>query len=189
MFGFYLESEGQGGELEIGGIDPAHFTGAMQWINLTSDTYWEAPLTGITVGGSAATNVTKAVFDTGTSLLAGPVAEVARIAAAVGAVPLIAGEYSVDCSKVAQLPDMVITVDGHPFTLRGADYVLNVLGEECILGLAGIDIPAPAGPLWILGDVFQRQYYTAYRWPNAATGVQAAVGLARINPPPSAARR
>ena len=186
VFGFYLESDWfHTGELEIGGIDPAHFTGTMQWFNLTSDTYWETRLDGLSVGGVPATNVTKAVFDTGTSLLAGPVAEVQKIAAQVGAVPLIEGEYTVDCSKVASMPDITITVGGADFVLTAKDYVLNVLDEECVLGLVGIDIPAPAGPLWIMGDVFQRKYYAAYRWPNPATGVNAAVGIAPINPPPA----
>ena len=70
------------------------------------------------------------------------------------------------------------------YVLTAKDYVLNVLNEECVFGMVGLDIPSPAGPLWILGDVFQRRYYTAYRWPNPATGVEAAVGLAPINPPP-----
>jgi len=187
VFGFYLQSDGfHSGELEIGGVDPAHYTGSLNWLNLTSQTYWETGLDGITIGGRPATKVTKAVFDTGTSLLAGPVTEVAAIAKQVGATPLIEGEYTVDCGKIATMPDMVVTVDGAPYTLTAKDYVLNVdnLGVECLLGMVGIDIPAPAGPLWILGDVFQRRYYTAYRWPNPAKGINAAVGLAPINPPP-----
>ena len=162
MFGFYLESEGQGGELEIGGIDPAHYSGELTWIELSSDTYWETKLDKITLNGSPVTTVQKAVFDTGTSLLAGPVSDVTAIAKAVGATPLIEGEYTVDCGKIATMPDLTITVGGANYVLTATDYVLNVdgLGVECLLGMVGLDIPAPAGPLWILGDVFQRKYYT-----------------------------
>ena len=37
--------------------------------------------------------------------------EVAAIAKQVGATPLIEGEYTVDCGKIATMPDMVVTVD------------------------------------------------------------------------------
>jgi cathepsin D len=208
VFGFYLDTAGQSGELELGGVDPAHYSGALSKIPLSSDTYWETKLDNISFAGSgAATTVTKAVFDTGTSLLAGPVSEVAAIAKLVGATPFLNGEYTVDCTKIASMPDMTITVGGLPYVLTATDYVLNVenLGvvsfrcpvapleppstspmnpqpnvhaQECLLGIVGIDIPAPAGPLWILGDVFQRKYYTAYFWPTATTG--AFVGLAPI---------
>ena len=60
----------------------------------------------------------------------------AAIAKLVGATPLIAGEYAGDCGKIATMPDMVVTVDGAPYTLTAKDYVLNVdnLGVECLLG-------------------------------------------------------
>ena len=169
VFAFYLDSDGQNGELELGGVDTAHFSGSLTKVPLSSDTYWEVKLDGIALTGFGnVTNVTKAVFDTGTSLLAGPVAEVAAIAKMVGATLFLNGEYTVDCTKIPTMPDLSITVGGNTYVLTAKDYVLNVenLGVECLLGLVGIDIPAPAGPLWILGDVFQRVYYTAYYWPT-----------------------
>ena len=164
VFAFYFDSDGNNGELELGGVDPAHFKGPLVTVPVSSATYWEVKMDALKVGGVNATAVRRAVLDTGTSLLAGPIAEVAAIAKTVGAQPLINNEYLVDCSKVASMPNITIEMGGHSFLLTSKDYVIDVenLHLECLLGIAGIDIPAPAGPLWILGDVFQRVYYTAY---------------------------
>jgi hypothetical protein len=61
---------------------------------------WETALTDITVNGKSMTTTRKAVLDTGTSLLAGPTADVTALAALVGASPFVNGEYTVDCSAI-----------------------------------------------------------------------------------------
>merc|ERR1712224_256591 len=73
--------------------------------------------------------------------------------------------YIVDCSKVASLPNLDITLGGHSFTLTANDYVLQMLGQ-CLFAFVGIDIPAPRGPLWIMGDVFMRKYYCVFDYGN-----------------------
>jgi len=96
--------------------------------------------------------------------MAGPSDEVKAFAAKVGAQPyfLNPAEYTIDCSLVSSLPDLEFNIGGSTFTLKGQDYVISIEGIMCLFGFTGIDIPAPAGPLWIAGDVFIRKYYTVF---------------------------
>jgi len=165
VFAFYLPSKsGAVGELTIGGTDPSHYTGDLSCIPLTSETYWETSFETFNIGGDAFDlGTTKGVFDTGTSLIAIPSDKVAALATKLGAKPFAEGEYTIDCSKVASLPDVSFDFAGTTITLTGSQYVLTV-ETECLLGFAGIDIPAPAGPLVIIGDPVIRAYYTEFNW-------------------------
>jgi len=172
LFAFYLTTDtSKDGELTLGGYDSTKFKGQIQWVNLTQETYWETQLTYLRLGTTDETQVTKAVLDTGTSTLAGPAAEVANIAEQIGALPVgDTGEYVIACAKAKSLPDLNIGVGPYNFVLTPIDYLLDDGAPDCVLGILGIDIPPPAGPLWILGDVFIRKYYTIFDVDNTRLG-------------------
>mmetsp|Transcript_23078 Transcript_23078/g.67994 ORF Transcript_23078/g.67994 Transcript_23078/m.67994 type:complete len:435 (+) Transcript_23078:51-1355(+) len=173
LFAFYLGNHAPG-ELTLGGVDPKHFVGELKYVPVTSDTYWETALHGLSYGGAKASAATKCILDTGTSVLAGPTKDVAAIAAKAGATPVLGtGEFMIDCAAVDSLPELDITLSGNTFKFKGSEYVVktSTFGQEaCLFGFLGIDVPEPRGPLWILGDIFLRKYYTVFDVANNRMG-------------------
>lgn len=178
LFTFYLQSDSnRDGELLIGDIDDSHYTGNLFYTPLIHETYYMISLASATMSGNSITTVQKAILDSGTSLLVGPTTDVAAVASSVGATEVTTGEYEIDCSVT--LPDLVFTLGSgdstQSFTVSGDVWKIKVCEFEvicsCLLGMAGMDIPAEdGGPLWILGDVFIREYFTVFDVGNLQLG-------------------
>jgi len=254
VFAFYLNRKAGGdGELLLGGVDEAHYTGSFHYVPLTNETYWEFAMDAVAVGGAQfCQGGCRAIADSGTSLLAGPKQAVRAINKAIGAegvfdgeckqvieqygpaiidkvlaklsplqictdlglcpnasrglkclaceraaeelikqaasnatrakllaeiekacdlLPSPSGEATLDCAKIGAMPDVTLTLAGKDFVLTPRQYVLQLGAageEECVSGFIGLDVPA--GPLWILGDVFMGAYYTKFDFGNKRVG-------------------
>lgn len=167
-FSFYLGNSARDkGELLFGGVDAEYYTGDFTYVPLIAETYWEINMEGLSVSGESYATDAKAIVDSGTSILTGPSEQVAKIAAAVGAKPFISGEYLMDCDYSA--PNLVFTLNNVEYTLTPEDYLIPD-GDICLFGMMALDIPEPTGPLWILGDVFMRKYYTVFDTKNSRVG-------------------
>merc|ERR1711879_598523 len=160
-----------------GGVDPDHYTGDFTYVPVVETApgkfgYWAIAMDDVKLGGESMTSVRKAIVDSGTSLMAVPPADLAKIAAKVGAkrlapIPPLNKEYTIDCSAAS--PDIDIVIGGKSYTLTKEDYVLS-MGGQCLFGVTGIDVQVPVGPLCILGDVFARAHYVKFDVDNKRLG-------------------
>ncbi|XP_034623237.1 gastricsin-like [Trachemys scripta elegans] len=179
IFSFYLSSQPSsqyGGEVVFGGVDSSLYSGQIYWAPVTQELYWQIGIDEFAIGGQATgwcSQGCQAIVDTGTSLLTVPQQLMNSFLQDVGAQANEYGEYVVDCSSVQSLPTISFTINGVSFPLPPSAYILNNNGY-CSVGVEPTYLPSQNGqPLWILGDVFLRQYYSVYDMGNNRIGFAA----------------
>ncbi|KPV71628.1 uncharacterized protein RHOBADRAFT_49042, partial [Rhodotorula graminis WP1] len=170
VFAFWMGSDPEQGEATFGGLDARHYTGKIDYVPVRRKGYWEVELEKVKFGDEVLElDNTGAAIDTGTSLIALPTDIAEIINRDIGAKKGWNGAYTVECSTVPSLPALTLYFGGIPYKLDAKDYILEAQGT-CISAFQGLDIPAPLGPIWIIGDVFLRKFYTVYDYGRSAVG-------------------
>ncbi|CAL1688836.1 unnamed protein product [Lasius platythorax] len=163
VFSFYLSRDPSaevGGELILGGIDPAHYDGNITYVPVTQKGYWQFAVDSVAVGDNNVAADIQAIADTGTSLIVGPSDVINNINAYIGT----DDNGNVNCDSLDSLPNISFVLNGETFILTPEDYILQDSGT-CSSGLQGAD-----SDLWILGDVFIGSYYTVFDLGNNQVG-------------------
>merc|ERR1712232_754121 len=144
VFAFFLGSNGADGELVLGGVDEAHYTGDFTYAPVIETApgkfgYWAVAMDDMQIGGQSYTSTRKAIVDSGTSLMAIPTADFAKLAAKVGAkrlapIPPLNKEYTIDCNSDA--PDIDFVIGGKKYTLTQITRFPQEVASACLLSWA-----------------------------------------------------
>uniref|UniRef100_A0A8C6XN84 Peptidase A1 domain-containing protein n=1 Tax=Naja naja TaxID=35670 RepID=A0A8C6XN84_NAJNA len=172
VFSFHLckygptSQQDNGGEVIFGGINHNAYVGKLHYIPVSrKKTCWPWDLFETTNSSTLCKNSCQGIVDTGTSLITGPSADIKALHDVIGAQHAFGGQYIIDCQKIPVMPSITFHLDGKPYTLTPEEYTLQIRQAKvtaCVSGFMTLDIPKPTGPLWILGDVFLRRYYSVF---------------------------
>uniref|UniRef100_A0A8D2QR22 Peptidase A1 domain-containing protein n=1 Tax=Zosterops lateralis melanops TaxID=1220523 RepID=A0A8D2QR22_ZOSLA len=162
-----------GGELILGGIDPQLFQGDITWAPVTQELYWQVALEEFAVGQSVSgwcSQGCQAIVDTGTFLLTVPQEYLESILESNPPAVPVSPQYAVDCNDTQSMPSITFSIGGAQLLLSPSAYVLNSNGY-CTLGMEVTYLPSQDGqPLWILGNIFLKEYYTVFDMANSRVG-------------------
>ncbi|XP_060786816.1 pepsin A-like [Neoarius graeffei] len=170
LFSVYLSNEQEGSMLFLGEIDSSYYNGSIYWIPISSETYYQINMDSVSINGQAVacTGGCQTIIDTGTSFIVGPTSDVTYLNSRLGATLDQDGYYKLNCDTIQSLPSISFTLNGYPFSIPPSSYVSqDYYGCTTRFGRS-------AGSLWILGDVFIRNYYTIF---NRQTN---SIGLAQV---------
>ncbi|XP_072494525.1 gastricsin-like [Notamacropus eugenii] len=176
VFAFYLSgyNSDNGGEVTFGGVDTSLYTGDINWTPVTEEAYWQIGISGFSIGGESTgwcSDGCQAIVDTGTSLLTIPQDMFSELMQYIGAEEDEDGLYLVSCSNIDSLPTLTFTINGVDFPLPPSAYILEGDSTYCEVGMMTTYLSSESGePLWILGDVFLRNYYSVFDLANNRVG-------------------
>ncbi|XP_061327990.1 pepsin B-like [Pezoporus flaviventris] len=175
IFSFYYSrnpSYSYGGEVILGGVDPLLYSGEILWAPVVQELYWQIRIEEFSMGLSATgwcSQGCQGIVDTGTFLLTVPGQFLSAFLQALGAEESDYG-FVVNCSDVPSLPTLYFAISGAQLLLPPSVYVLNNDGF-CTIGVESTYVSSASGqPLWILGNLFLRQYYSIFDMANNRVG-------------------
>ncbi|KAK9837822.1 hypothetical protein WJX74_005796 [Apatococcus lobatus] len=154
------------GEVVFGGINANRYSGTLNMLNATPHTYWQSNLGGISAGGSnVSTNLTKAVFDTGTSIIVMNSPAAASVNAKIPGATYNAkaSVYTFSNCSLANKPNVTFTLGGQNYSLAPSGYVLQQTSSSNQTSCYSAFTPAAGlNTTVILGVPFLRSYFTTY---------------------------
>ncbi|XP_011055942.1 PREDICTED: lysosomal aspartic protease-like [Acromyrmex echinatior] len=183
IFSFYIEQNPNiqwDGELILGGSDNRLYLGDFTYVDVSKKGYWQFTLDKIKIKDKVlCENSCQAIVDTGTSLIIGPSTDVTIINRLIGAdhYNFTRGIF-VNCNKIYNLPNIDFIVGGfRKLRLFSEDYIIKeIYNDEMVCMSAFVsDYQDESNPMWTLGDVFLRRYYTEFDMMHDRIGFACAI--------------
>ncbi|KAI1792861.1 protease [Ganoderma leucocontextum] len=172
VFAFKLAEKGS--ELYVGGTNTAHYSGAIEYHNVSTHVgYWQIGGASAHVNGKAVSGAKfQTIIDSGTTIMYGPPADVKKVYAAVPGSKVYdedQGLYSYPCNSP---PALAFSWGGKSWGISSDNFNLGTTESgsgDCVGSLSGLDLGLGSN-VWLLGDSFMKNVYSAFSVSKNAVG-------------------
>ncbi|KZT10618.1 aspartic protease [Laetiporus sulphureus 93-53] len=175
VFGMKLAKSGS--ELYLGGTDTSQYTGSIEYHSVASTGFWQATGAKALIGSKTVVSGFQTVIDSGTTIMYGPPSAVKTFYAAIPGSKVFDatnGYYSFPCSSA---PAVAFSWGGTNWKVSAANFNLGQTSTgsgQCVGALAGQDLGLGSN-VWLLGDTFMKNVYTAFSFDKNSVGFAALV--------------
>lgn len=200
-FAFYLHKDPtEGGAVLWGGVDDRLYEGPLRWFPVVEEAYWTLDFMSFQIGDYSFdfTETTKTVQDFDghvTVLRTPPMWQKPQLIVDSGTTFFTAPGYlfsaiSSDsgfgvqqCSQLKDLPALVLGVrddtgEKQEITIPASEYMVKTRKDDlCMPGVIRMDVPEDEQPMFLVGEVFMRHYFTVFSRGRGSEPSR--VGLAR----------
>jgi pepsin A len=158
------------GQLTLGDYDPQHCSDKCDWVSLTNAGYYQFEIDQIIVKGNFAASSVQAISDSTSRFIYGPSETISKIAAGFDAGPT--PPYIINCGLRGHLPPIIIKINGIEYPVSSNAYIVKSDDYDNVCGLAfGPLGNETSGELWVLGQVWIREYCQVYDMKNKRIGI------------------
>uniref|UniRef100_A0A914DY46 Peptidase A1 domain-containing protein n=1 Tax=Acrobeloides nanus TaxID=290746 RepID=A0A914DY46_9BILA len=176
VFSIWLDRKGNnsdqaGGLLTLGAVDTQNCDSNVQYVPLTSLSFWQFSLSSFSVGSYSKTKTVPVFVDSSSNFLGVPPDAMNAIANATNAAYIAESNiYALPCNATG-LPDLKFTINNQIYSVSQSEYISNInFGNgTCILAVYSVN-NGGFGPSWTLGQPFMRSYCNVFDVGNKMIG-------------------
>ena len=163
LAGFWLGRDGAGGELTLGGLNEARYSGELTWAPIENDM---VTAEHVIIGNLSLCEPTCLIGATSISpYFFMAMSQAQAVNDALGGQDIgKPGVAALDCDTLADLPSASMVIAGRTLVMSPTEYTFFLpLGDGsqmCISGFVGIETPLPSNMM--VGTLFMQKFFTAY---------------------------
>ncbi|RPD59797.1 acid protease [Lentinus tigrinus ALCF2SS1-6] len=169
VFGFKLAKTKS--SLYIGGTDMSAYNGSIEYHPVSRQVYWQIGNANLVISNTTVASNLSTIIDSGTTIIYGPPSQVKTFYRKIPGSKLYDsanGFYSYPCSSVPS--NVAFNWGGKNWSISATNFNIGKASStQCIGAIAAQDLGLGSN-VWLLGDSFMKNVYTAFSVDQNAVG-------------------